>query len=122
MSLRFFADHCVSNAVVRVLRNTGHEVFVLREHIPKDSPDSMVIAKAQELNAILISLNGDFADIVTYPPSKYKGIIALQVKNHPEAIPALMERLMRYFSAYPEISYYQGRLLLVEVHRIRIRK
>ena len=82
----------------------------------------MVIAKAQALNAILVSLNGDFADIITYPPSKYKGIIALQVKNHPEVIPALMERLMKYFSVHPEISYYQGKLLVVEAHRIRIRK
>jgi hypothetical protein len=35
----------------------------------------VVISEAQELDAILISLNGDFADIVTYPPEKYKGII-----------------------------------------------
>jgi hypothetical protein len=74
------------------------------------------------LNAILVSLNGDFADIVNYPPSKYKGIIALQVKNHPEVIPALMERLMEYFSVRPEMNHYQGKLLLVEAHRIRIRK
>ncbi len=88
MSLKFFADHCVPNTVIQALRNGGYRVFILREHIPRDSPDPVVIAKAQELNAILVSLNGYFADIVTYPPSDYKGIIALQVKNHPEVIPA----------------------------------
>jgi predicted nuclease of predicted toxin-antitoxin system len=122
MSLKFFADHCVPNAVIQALRDAGHQVFILREHIPKDSPDSVVIAKAQELNAILVFLNGDFADIVTYPPSKYKGIIALQVKNHPEVVPTLMERLMACFSTYPEMNHYQGKLLLVEAHRISIRK
>ena len=122
MSLKFFADHCVPNAVIRALHDAGHQVFILREHIPKDSPDSVVIAKAQKLNALLVSLNGDFADIVIYPPSQYKGIIALQVKNHPEVIPALMERLMRYFSTHPAMNHYQGKLLLVEAHRIRIRK
>jgi predicted nuclease of predicted toxin-antitoxin system len=122
MSLKFFADHCVPNAVIYALRDAGHEVFILKKYIPRDSPDAVVIAKAQALSTILVSLNGDFADIITYPPSKYKGIIALQVKNHPEVIPALMERLMKYFSVYPEMSHYQGKLVVVEVHRIRIRK
>jgi hypothetical protein len=74
------------------------------------------------LDAILVSLNGDFSDIVTYPPSDYKGIIALQVRNHPEVIPVLIHRLMNYLAAHPEMQSYRGQLFLVEAHRIRIRK
>jgi len=122
MPLRFFTDHCVPNAVIQTLRAAGHEVLILKEHIPRDSDDPIVIAKAQELEAILVSLNGDFADIVTYPPSIYKGIIALQVKDHPEVISALMQRLMTYLSTHPGMSYYEGRLFVVEAHRIRIRR
>lgn len=83
MSLRFFTDHCVPRSVIQTFRDAGHEVFILKEHIPRNSDDPVVIAKAQELDAILVSLNGDFADIVTYPPANYQGIIALQVRNHP---------------------------------------
>lgn len=122
MSLRFFTDHCVPHSVIQTLRDAGHEVFILKEHIPRNSDDPVVIAKAQELDAILVSLNGDFADIVTYPPANYQGIIALQVRNHPEVIPVLMQRLMRYLSAHPQMSNYKGHLFLVEAHRIRIRK
>ena len=122
MSLRFFADHCVSNSVIMAFRGSGHEIHLLREHIACDSDDSVVIAKAQELQSILVSLNGDFADIVIYPPSRYGGIIALQVKNHPEVIPAMLERLLNHFVANPNMSDYKGQLLLVEAHRIRIRK
>jgi len=86
------------------------------------SADSVVILKAQELDSILVSLNGDFADIVTYPPANYRGIIALQVGNHPEIIPQLMATLKDYLSAYPDMSHYKGKLLLVEVHRIRVRE
>ena len=121
MSLRFFADHCVSNSVVQTLRDAGHEVFRLRDYILRDSPDPVVISKAQELDAILLSLNGDFADILTYPPAKYKGIIALQVRNHPEIIPQIMTRLNGYLSSRPDIGHYEGKLFLVEVHRIRVR-
>ena len=122
MSLRFFADHCISNFIIETLRDAGYEVFRLRDHIPIDSADLVVISKAQELDAILISLNGDFADIVTYPPANYKGIIALQVRNHPEIIPQLITRLTHHLSAHPDMNYYKGKLLLVEVHRIRVRE
>lgn len=122
MPLRFFTDHCVPNSVIQSLRAAGHGVFILKEHIPPDSDDPIVIARAQELEAILVSLDGDFADIVTYPPSDYKGIIALQVRDHPEVIPALMQRLTTYLSTHPEMSDYQGQLFVVEAHRIRMRR
>jgi predicted nuclease of predicted toxin-antitoxin system len=122
MGLRFFADHCVSNAIIQTLCDADHEVLRLRDHLPINSPDAVVIEEAQQLDALLLSLNGDFADIVTYPPADYKGIIALQVRNHPEIIPQLMTRLQDYLSSHLDMNYYRGKLLLVEVHRIRIRQ
>ena len=120
MSLRFFADHCIPNFIIQALKDTGYEVFQLRDHIPPESPDPLVISKTQELDSILVSLNGDFADIVTYPPSNYKGIIALQVRNHPEIIQQLVTKLKNYLSINPDMDHYKGKLFLVEVHRIRI--
>jgi predicted nuclease of predicted toxin-antitoxin system len=122
MGLLFFADHCVSNTIMQTLREAGHEVVRLREQLLVESPDADVIAKAQQLDAILLSLNGDFAEIVTYPPADYQGIIALQVRNHPEIIPRLMNGLQDYLSSHAEREYYRGKLLLVEVHRIRVRQ
>lgn len=122
MSLRFFADYCTSKYIIQELRDAGHEVLQLKNYISPDSSDPVVISKAQELDSILVSLNGDFVDIVTYPPAKYKGIIALQVRNHPEIILQLMERLKNYLSANPETNHYKGKLFLIEVHRIRVKQ
>ena len=122
MSLKFFTDHCIPNSITKALRDANHTVLILKEHIPQGSEDAVVIAKAQELNAILVSLNGDFGDITTYPPNQYKGIIALQVRNRPEVIPSLIQRLMSYLAVHPEMSSYEGQLFLVESHRIRIRR
>jgi len=93
MSLRFFADHCVSNAIIDHPSLQGHEVLRLRDCIQPESPDRFVIARTQESDAILLSLNGDFADIVTYPPSRFGGIVALEVHDHPEVIPVILSRL-----------------------------
>ena len=122
MALRFLADHCVSNTIVRTLRDATHEVLRLRDVLPVESPDAIVIAKAQEIDAILLSMNGDFADIVTYPPINFKGIVALQMRNHAEVLNPLMVRLVGYLNAQPAMEHYRGKLLVVEVNRIRIRE
>jgi hypothetical protein len=89
--------------------------------LPVESSDAIVIAKATEIDAILLSLNGDFADIVTYPPKNYKGIVALQVRNHSETPPHLLSRLTAYMKQQPAMEHYRGKLFVVEVDRIRIR-
>lgn len=122
MALRFLADHCVPNSIVQTLRDANHEVLRLKDLLPVESSDAVVIAKAQEIHAILLSLNGDFADIVAYPPEDYKGIVALQMRNRVETLPHLMARLTAYLKAEPSIEHYLGKLLVVEVGRIRIRQ
>ena len=122
MALKFFADHCVPTSVIHGLQEDGHTVYRLRDHLPVASPDEAVIAHTQQMNALLVSLNGDFSDIVRYPPAQYKGIIALQVKNHPEIIPHMMVLLRDYLSQHADPSHYHGKLFLVEGHRIRIRQ
>jgi predicted nuclease of predicted toxin-antitoxin system len=122
VSLRLFADHCVSNFVIRYLRDAGNEVLRLKDFIPPESPDDAVILEAQRLNSLLLSHNGDFADIVSYPPGNYQGIITLQVRNHPEVLPYLLETFRKYCSANPEMDHYRGKLFIVEADRIRVRE
>ena len=121
MKLRLFADQCVPLEIVLALRDQGHEVLLLRDHLPIRSIDPLVIAKAQELDCLFLSLNGDFSDIVTYPPSRYGGILALQLHNHPEIIPPLLAHLGRYLDSQTDREFFRGKLFIVEVHRIRIR-
>lgn len=122
MALLFLADHCISNSIISTLRNAGHEVLRLRDVLPVESPDRLVITKTQELEAILLSMNGDFADIVTYPPQNYRGIIAIQMRNHAEVQNLLLQRLLDYLQLQPAAAHYRGKLLVVEVNRIRIRE
>jgi predicted nuclease of predicted toxin-antitoxin system len=94
----------------------------LKDVLPVESPDTIVIAKAQEIDAILLSMNGDFADIVTYLPKNYKGIVALQMRNHAEVLGQVMARLTEYLRTQPAMAHYKRKLFVVEVNRIRIRE
>jgi len=94
----------------------------LKDVLPVESPDTIVIGKAQEIDAILLSMNGDFADILTYRPKNYKGIVALQMRNHAEVLEHLMVRLTGYLKVQPAMEHYRGKLLVVEVNSIRIRE
>ena len=87
-----------------------------------ESSDTIVITKAQEIDAILLSLNDDFSHIVNYPPKDYKGIVAMQMHNHSEILPRLIARLTAYLKVYTTMDHYRGKLLIVEVDRIRIRE
>jgi hypothetical protein len=121
MSLRFFCDQCVPAEISHTLRVAGHDVLILREALHVRASDPEVVAKARELDRVLISLNGDFSDIVAYPPGQYGGFIAIELHNHPEIIPQLMERLTTFLAAHPDPDFYHGKLFVVEVHRVRIR-
>ncbi len=121
MSLRFFIDQCVPFDVTAALRAWQHEALELRDHLPIRSPDTDVIAKAQELNCMLLSMNGDFSDISAYPPAQFGGIIAIQLGNHPELIAPLLQRLANFLREHRDREFYRGRLFIVEAHRIRVR-
>ena len=58
-------------------------------------------------------LNGDVADIVKYPPATFKGIVALQILNHPEVTRGIVARLTTYVLAHPLQDYYRGKLMIV---------
>jgi predicted nuclease of predicted toxin-antitoxin system len=111
--VRFFVDQCVPLSVAESLRGAGHPTEMLRDHLPIDAKDPDVIACAQGPGAVLVTLNGDFADIINYPPSRFGGIVALQVRNHPETLPAIVMRLPTYLGEHPGREHYTGKLLVI---------
>lgn len=48
MALRFLTDHCISNTIVRALRDTTDEVVRLKDVLLVESPDTIVIAKLKK--------------------------------------------------------------------------
>jgi predicted nuclease of predicted toxin-antitoxin system len=61
--IKFFLDNCVPDSVAHVLRDAGHDVILLRDAIPKDSPDQLVAATSELHRAVLVSFDQDFRSL-----------------------------------------------------------
>jgi predicted nuclease of predicted toxin-antitoxin system len=80
--------------------------------------DADVYAAAQKENRILITLDLDFADIRTYPPSETQGIWVLRSGSHDiKSIVSILERAV----LVAERETTAGRVWIVEPSRVRIR-
>jgi hypothetical protein len=94
----------------------------LRDILPVQSPDKVVIAKTQEMDAILLSMNGDCGHR-DLPSEELQGnFVAIQMRNHAEVLDQLMVRLTGYLKEHSAMEYFRGKLVVVEVNRIRIRE
>jgi hypothetical protein len=121
MSLGFFSDQCVPRTFSAAIRNGGYGVALLEDFLPIQAKDPDVLLKAQELDCVLITVNGDFSEVTVYPPQNFGGIIAIQFRNHPELLPTIATHLLDFFKRNPDRDFYRGKLFIVEAHRVRIR-
>ena len=118
--MKFFGDHCVPESICAALEKSGHEVLRLRNHLPQDTPDQLVIKKAHELGAVLLSVNGDFAHIINYPPGEYGGIVALQLKNDPANFLDVIKTLEKALVGKSQADL-SGKLVVVSFGSVRVR-
>src|SRR6185437_2860759 len=56
----FMLDENVPADVARMLTERGHTAEFIRDYVPPGSPDPVVATVTQELEAILLSFDGDF--------------------------------------------------------------
>jgi predicted nuclease of predicted toxin-antitoxin system len=119
--LRFLADHCIPNSIANLLKHSGYKVFKLRTYLRKDATDKEVIKKAFEMDTILISLDDNFCDTKIYPPKKFNGIVALQIKNNTKIFPDIMNELILLFNEKDNLEDYYGKLFIVEPEKVQIK-
>jgi hypothetical protein len=112
-------DHCVPNKFLHLLTSWGYNATLLSQHIPPDSDDSDVLELAQLLDAVLLTLDLDFSNILTYPPSNYAGILVMLYKaqDEPELIITLQKVLADMYR-----DDLRGVLIIIEAKRYRVRR
>lgn len=66
--MRLLLDHNVPVSVAEVFRARGHEVHLVSDILPTDSPDQLIATVSQEQGWILVSCDRDFKTIAPRVP------------------------------------------------------
>lgn len=118
--MRFLIDADLPRRTVDLLRARGHEATDVRDVVPPILLDPEIAANAQQEGLCLISCDWGFADIRSYPPQDYAGLVVLQQPKNATADDKLT--LVELLLNQPQIlSRLPGRLAIVSVKRIRLR-
>jgi predicted nuclease of predicted toxin-antitoxin system len=101
-----------------VLRDGGHDALSVLDEYAAGTPDADVAAGCRREARALLTSDLGFADIASYPPGKYAGLIVLRLHRQSKwQIMRAIDRLIPLLSNYP----LAGRLWIVDEIRVRIR-
>lgn len=81
----FKIDENLPVEVAELLRAEGHDAATVQEECLAGSPDSDISQICRQEQRALVTLDTDFADIRTYPPNQYAGIVVLRLKRQDKA-------------------------------------
>lgn len=112
-------DHCVPRKYLRLLQSWGYDATLLSEHTTPDAADNDVITLAQTLDAVLLTVDLDFANILDYPPNDYAGIVVMRYEASDESLlVATLQQALADLYREP----LRGVLVIIEPTRYRIRR
>jgi len=118
--VRFLLDANLPRSVVGLLQKSGLECVHVRDCGLASAADAEIAAYAQCGQFTLITRDIDFADIRTYPPERYAGLVVCRLPDTATAV-MICELISQLISQADVIGALPGRLALVEFGRVRLR-
>lgn len=117
--LAFKLDENLPAEAAQMLRDAGHDVATVLEQRLGGAGDPRVADVCRTEGRVLLTFDTDFADIRTYPPREYAGIIVLRLvrQDKPHLLSVLQQLLPELHS-----EAVIGRLWIVEEASLRIRE
>ncbi len=116
--MRFKVDENLPIEVAALLRDAGHDAHTVNEEGLGGAPDPDLASLIQRENRALITLDLGFADLRSYPPERYRGLVVLRLaRQDKEYVLHMCQRLVASLAKEP----LEGRLWIVEAGRIRVR-
>ena len=116
--MRFKLDENLPVHAAEVLRAAGHDAVNLLDQVAAGAEDAAVAQLVQREGRVLVTLDLDFADIRAYEPGKYRGIVVLRPRR---ASAGEVVGLLTRLTEAVDRELLDGRLWIVDEHRIRIR-
>lgn len=93
--MKFLLDHDVPDALSYLLRELGHDVSLLRDVVPTDTPDAAVLQFANDNQSVLVTCNrDDFIELAKHQ-TQYGIVIVIRRKTRAAERAALFRLLQR---------------------------
>ena len=101
--MRFKVDENLPAEAADLLRGAGYDAATVIEERLGGQPDLEIASLCQTENRALITLDMDFADIHTYPPETFCGLIVLRLRRQDKPhVMEILSRVMELFSSETE--------------------
>ena len=118
--MQFLIDADLSPRLVELFIAHGHDAMHVEDIAHGRAADPLIGQLAVEMNRCIITGDYDFADVRIFEPRRFRGIVVLTLPNNTG--PLYITRVLTYFFArLPEFATLAGKLLIVELGRIRVR-
>ena len=114
--MKFLADECCDNSMVKGLREMGYDVLYVQEN-RSGATDSEVLLKAFHDQRILITEDKDFGELVYRLKKPVYGVILLRF--HPLEKKKKMSRLSNLIANHAK--KLKGNFLVVDENKTRVR-
>lgn len=117
---RFLVDEAMPRSTVGALRNAGYEAEDVRDVGLRSAVDRRVYEYAQSHNAILVTEDMDFSNVLDYPLETHHGIVVLRVPQDYSA----QQKNRTLLNALKELEEQslKSALVIVTTDRVRIRR
>lgn len=116
--MRFKLDENVPSEIAVFLRAEGHDVETVLDESLSGKPDRAIAEAARIEQRVLASLDKDFADLRSFPPSEHEGLLVFRPARQD---PATLVRLWRSLLPVLARESVRGQLWIVEERGVRRR-
>ncbi len=116
--MKFKIDENLPIEVAQLLRDAGHDVYSVHEQGLVGAKDQVIARVCQNEHRALVTLDTHFADIRSYPPGEFPGLIVMRLarQDKPHVL-QVMSRVLKLLTT----EALEGKLWIVEENRVRLR-
>ncbi len=112
-------DENLSRHLKTALVRRGHDASTAGDEGLLGKPDRDVAAAARAEDRMILTLDLEFGDLRKFPPGEHPGVVLFR----PVSLgPGAANRLVQQFIAETDLGELTGCVVVVEPHRVRIRR
>ena len=115
--MKFKIDENLPKQSVELIRKKGYDSVTVSEEELTGIEDEKLIKICTKEQRCLVTADLDFANVISYPPEEYYGIV---VMRPPKMTKKILLTLIDRFIEFLDKNEVKGKLLIIEINKIRI--